>query len=498
MNATPTPVPSGPVSSAVPSAPRQATTSTAEEVSARLTFLGLLCQPLVTVDLDQLLFRAVVRHAKHIDTFCRRLGYRRTHHGGAIRLDRSPLLGTVTAPSRPPDFPTRRVLALTALLAAACEEVEGGVTLVKLSDLVAEISANTDRNIRPYDPDLLTERRCLVKAASTLEFWGLLRKRATLVTDVTEWTENRSGIGAGYDVNRDALLLFVNPETLAVAAHQQAQLEQAQLEQAEPQAATEAAGSPVPDPVSTAEDTRTGGTISTQDDPGADHDDSPAAIWAAQRRATRVVRHLRAVVETPALLYSDLDPDEVDLARSQRGLRAGEAIAMIGGTVEARSEGLVWVTREDECPATMVWPTAKTESWAALMTAHKAGRDGVRDSSGVVHLDSATVNDVLEDLTDWKGELFRRELREDPAGLRTAVEDTLRWVGLLKTTADGSWRLSPVAGRYRDPELIDPGPPPTEPGLFSLEDDTAPGTPDTDAPDTGASADPGHPDEELP
>lgn len=415
-------------------APIQQAAASSEEVQARQTFLRLLCRPLVTAHVDTQLYRDVLRYAKQIDGYCRRLDYRRTHLGGAIRLVRNPILGTVTAPPRPLDLPPRRVLTLTALLAAACEEVEGGVTLVKLSELVAEISSSAERQLTPYDPDLLAERRALVKAAALLEFWGVLRKRATLVTDVQEWAESRTGIGAGYDVDREALLLFVTPDTIALAAHQQAQLEQLHG----------------PDPVYGDEPAASSATGPLADD------GSPDAIWASQRQASRVVRHLRALVETPAVLYADLPADEAELARGQRGLRAADSIGLIGGSVEARAEGLVWISLEDECPATVVWPTAKTESWVALMVADKAGRDGHRDDQGFVNLASDEVGEVLEDLTEWKGHLFRGDLRDDPAELRAVVEHILRWLGLLRTDADGSWTLSPVSGRYRDPDLVEP------------------------------------------
>lgn len=426
--------------------PDRPATPMSDEVQARQTFLRLLCRPLVTAHVDTQLYRDVLRYAKQIDGYCKRLDYRRTHLGGTIRLVRNPILGTVVAPPRPLDMPPKRVLTLAALLAAACEEVEGGVTLVKLSELVAELSSSSERQLTLYDPDLLAERRALVKAAAVLEFWGILSKRTTLVTDIQEWTEARHGIGAGYDVDREALLMFVTPDTIALAAHQHAQLEQL-------------AG---PDRGDRNDSEAFSATIGPPTD-----DDSPDAIWESQRQASRVVRHLRTLIETPALLYGDLPADEAELARGQRGLRAADAIGLIGGSVEARAEGLVWISREDECPSTVVWPTAKTESWAALMVADKAGRDGRRDDDGFVHLANAEVDGILEDLSERKGYLFRVDLRNDPAELRTAVEDTLRWLGLLRIDADGSWHLSPVAGRYRDPELVEPATQPEQADLFA-------------------------------
>lgn len=413
------------------------------DAQARLTFLRLLCRPLVTAAGDRDLYRDVLRHSKQIDEYCKRLEYRRSHLGGAIRLVRNPVLGTVIAPTRPPGFPPRRVLTLTALLATACEEVEGGVTLVKLSDLVTELCATTDRPIRPYDPDQLSERRNLVKAAELLEFWGVLRRRSTLVTDVTGWTESRTGIGAGYDVDREALLLFINPDTVALAAAQRAAL-------TDPDNGTAA-----------------------EDDASEEH-----------RLSSRVVRQLRTLVETPALLYADLPDDERDLARTQRGLRAEVVLGLIGGGIEARREGLVWVSHDDDCPATVLWPTPKTESWAALMVADKAGRDGERLPDGTVHVPGDLVEEILDDITDWKGDYFRRDLREDRDALRAAVEQTLGWLGLLRLDVDDrSWRLSPVAGRYRDPDLIEPDTRHDDTDLFTAAnpDGTNPTHPTKDA-----------------
>ncbi|MFC8796899.1 DUF2398 family protein [Promicromonospora sp. NPDC057138] len=438
-------------------APAPNRTTSSEDIPARLTFLRFLVRPLVSAHVDRPLFRDIQRYAKQIDGYCRRLDYQRTRMGDAVRLVRNPVMGTVSAPPPRLDLPSRRVLTLTTLLAAACEEVEGGVTLVRLSEIVAEITRSTDRALTPYDPDRLTERRALAKAAEQLEHWGILRKRATLVADLQEWTDSRTGIGAGYDVDRDALLLFVTPGTITLAAYQEDQLAQAPQVRAQRfgttawNSALDAAEPPESEPA---------------EDPGQD-EESPAAIWETQRQATRVVRHLRALVETPALLYGDLLPDEAELARVQRGLRAETVLGLIGGSIEARSEGLVWISTEVDCPATVDWPTHKTESWAALMIADKAGRDGHRDADGFVHLDTRDVDHIVEDLLDWKGHLFRKDLQGRPAETRTAAEEVLRWLGMLRTGPDGSWRLSPVMGRYRDPELIEPSPATHQDDLFT-------------------------------
>lgn len=378
---------------------------------AQRAFTGLLAQPLVTLHSNPTLYRAVQRRHKHINESARRLGYRVQHIGRATRLLRLPVLGEVVAPSPPLDAPSRRVRALTCLLAAACEEIEGGVTLQKLSDLVADITSTTNKQIAPYDPDQMAHRRQLVRATAVLQQWGVLRRRN--VTDrLEEWAESRHGIGAGFDVDRDALLLFVSPEVMNQAL------------------------------------------LTT---PGAGDVDA--------RNASRSTRILRSLVETPVVLYADLDPDDANELRTTRGLRVNEASHMIGGHVETRREGLVMLIVDDavRCPVTVEWPTAATASWLSLVIADLAGRagGGPDPHTGVVTLSPEQVEDIVADFMSWKGSYLSKTYRDDPVAVRTEAERQLTYLGLLRADPrrPGGWLLLPVAGRYRDPEVVDPDPP---------------------------------------
>jgi hypothetical protein len=139
--------------------------------------------------------------------------------------------------------------------------------------------------------------------------------------------------------------------------------------------------------------------------------------------------------------------------------------------VESRFEGLVLLTVDEaqRCPVTVDWPTAATGSWVALLAADLAGRAGVRsDDSGVVTLDTTTVDDVIDDLIGWRGSMFNQALKDNPAATRAEAERQLTHLGLLRVTADDSWQLSPVAARYRDPDVLLPDTPtvrdtPTDP-----------------------------------
>lgn len=401
---------------------------------AQRAFTGLLAKPLVTVRTDPALYRAVQRHHKHINDSTRRLGYRTQQIGRAIRLLRLPVLGEVTAPAPPLEAPTRRVRALACVLAAACEEIEGGVTLQKLSDLAAEISSATSKRIAPYEPDQLAHRRQLVRAVAILEEWGVLHRRS-VIDRLEEWTESRSGIGAGFEVDRDALLLFMSPEVVNQAVMQ-------------------------------------------------DPDDLD------QRNATRTLRLLRAMVETPAVLYADLDLRDAEDLRGTRGLRATEANHMVGGHIEARREGLVMLIVDDavRCPVNVEWPTHAAGSWLSLVIADLAGRQRPPDpDTGVVHLSSSDVDDVVDQFMGWRGQLLPQAYRNNPAAVRIEAERQLSHLGLLRLAPHGDtlgcWLLLPAAGRYRDPDVVLPEMPPRDPidrpadGFAAL---TAQATPEPD------------------
>jgi uncharacterized protein (TIGR02678 family) len=320
--------------------------------------------------------------------------------GRAQRLVRVPAAGQVTVPPPPLDAPTRRVLALTCALAAACEDTGGGATLAKLSDAVAQITAAPNSPVAAYDPIHLSHRRQLLRAARELEHWGVLRRRTRDDTLLDEWAGGGSGIGAGYDIDRDALLLLTSPDVLSQAL------------------------------------------TPTEPDPD-------------QLAATRAVRALRAIVETPAVLYSQMEPDDAQALRATRGLRSADVAAFTGGHVEARAEGLVLVQpAEPACPVTADWPKAAAASWVALVLADRAGRAGTRAADGTVVLTAEQVDDVVAELHAEHGDYLNKRLREDRAQIRPEAEAMLGHLGLLRTDDQGGWCLSPVAARYRDPELV--------------------------------------------
>ena len=367
---------------------------------AQRAFVALLTRPLVTPASDPELHRQLTRNAKTVGDAARRLGYRVATVGRAIRLVRVPAAGTVTAPPAPLDQPSRRVLALTCVLAAACEDTSGGATLAKLSDLVAQLTSAPASPVTAYDPSLLAHRRQLLWAARQLEHWGVLRRRTRDERLLDTWTEDGAGIGAGYEIDRDALLLLTSPDILALAL-------------------------------------------------------GPGPPELDQLAATRTLRALRAIVETPAVLYAEMAADDADALRTTRGLRSSEVVALTGGHVEPRAEGLVLILPDEPpSPATVDWPRAAVAAWVALLMADLAGRSGNRQPDGTVWLTDAEVDAVAEDLHTWQGDYMSKALREDPSKVRPEAEAQLRHLGLLRSRPGGGWILSPVAGRYRDPDIV--------------------------------------------
>lgn len=366
--------------------------------AAQRAFVGLLARPLVTPDSDNELHRALLVHLKSVGDAARRLGYRVQSVGRAVRLVRVPLLGEVTAPPPPTDAPTRRVLSLACCMAACCEDTAGGVTLQRLSDGVREVTA-AGHGITAYDPDQQSQRRQLKRAAELLEHWGVLRRRTRDERLLEDWTETGAGVGAGYDVDRDALLLFTSPETLTAAF-------------------------------------------------------TPEPVTAEARAATRTLRMLRALTETPAVLYADLHADDAEALRGTRGLRASEVAGLTGGTVEPRAEGLVLVLPDDEpSPTVPDWPRARAADWVALLMADLAGRAGDRAGDGTVTVPTARVDTLVDELTAARGSYMSKDQRTKPGLVRATAEAQLRELGLLRIAADGTWTLLPTAGRYRDPAV---------------------------------------------
>lgn len=370
--------------------------------AAQRAFVGLLVRPLLTQASDPELYRDVTRSGQQVGEFARRLGYRVVRVGRALRLVRVPVAGTVTAPPPPIDAPDRRVLALTCLLAAACEDAPAVTTLAELSTLVGQLGNPSQTGATAYDQGQQSHRRSLVHAARRLEHWGVLSARQSSDELLVGWTDAGTGIGRIYDVDREALLLLTTPDVLA----------------------------------------QVGRTIRADSD---------------ELDTTRTVRALRALVETPVVAYADLAEADATALRETRGFRSSEAAAITGGRVEARTEALILLMPDEPpSPATIGWPRVETVAWVALRMLDAAATDGVRVPDGRISLPAAAAPPMLADLIAREGRYMGKELRNRPVRLLELVERQLVALGLLRLDDRGDWWIAAAAGRYRHATILPP------------------------------------------
>jgi hypothetical protein len=250
-----------------------------------------------------------------------------------------------------------------------------------------------------------------VRGLGHLAELGILIRRTSDESLLRRWEEEGTGVGAGFEVDRDALLQFTDPHTVGMAL----------------------APGP-PDPYGR------GG-------PGDDE---------TSRLHTRSQRLLRILVEDTALLYADLHPLDAEYARSQRSWLAGQAADMTGGVVEIRAEGMLLRLPEDRptsSAVTPLFPAPTAARWFALKVLDAAASGREPDESGRIMLTGPQVDAVVARVYTENLRALTKALSESPDRLRSAVEPILAGLGLIRA-ADGSWSVLPVAGRYRDPRAV--------------------------------------------
>ncbi|MFT3888862.1 MAG: DUF2398 family protein [Arachnia sp.] len=370
--------------------------SRADDADKQRAFLGLLACQLVTPWSHPALYPLVHRHAATLTTWGARLGYRLVHLDRCYRLRRVPLGGAVAAPV---GEPPRRSVLLLALYAAACldDHREDTITLQELSDIVRLSTAGLDG--WPYDPELRPHRHSLIAAMQLLVGHGVLEPR----TDeqlVEGWERSGEGIGAGYVLHRDALMLLIDTGDVDLALARRS---------------------------GSAED-------------------------------ARGVELLRALIETQAVFVDELSDESRTYLAGQRARLVSRAEEMTGGSVEVRSDALTLVLPADrDLPAELQldFPTATAVDWVALSLLDGAARAG----SGSFRLcPAAEVRRLAVELHASSARHLTKALQESPTAVLTSAQSRLAELGLLRVTSEGHWLLTPLAGRYRDADLSHPTP----------------------------------------
>lgn len=374
---------------------------------AQDTFVGLTTSPLLSARLHPAQFSGILRHRARLTDWVGRLGYRLVISGTVARLHRDPAGPQRTAAPPTWDPPSRRTLVLVALIAAACEGGDVTTTVQALSDEVRALSVSPGARITPYDPDRRAERQAFVRGLGQLAGLGILLSRTSDETMLRRWEEDGTGVGAGYEIDRDALLQFTDPYTVELAF---------------------------------------------RPDGGISDDDGPSGT----RAATRSQRLLRTLVEDTALLYADLHPVDAEYARGQRSWLAGHAADMTGGTVEIREEGMLLRLPEDRpasAAAAVAFPVATAPSWFALKMLEAATSGRSADEAGTLTLTRTAVETIAERVYVDNFGALTITLKESPARMLVVVEQVLAGVGLIRVTGEG-WKVLPVAARYRDPRAV--------------------------------------------
>lgn len=373
---------------------------------AQEAFVGLLATPLLAVRTNPALFAALLRHRAIVSDWVARLGYRFVIAGRVARLHRDPAGSQLTAAPPPWDPPARRDLVLVALTAAACEDADSTTTVQALSDEVRALSVAA--RVTSYDPDRRVERQAFVRGLGRLTALGILIRRTSDEALLQQWEDEGTGVGAGYEVDRDALLQFTDPYTVELAL--------------------------------------------MPDLPASENKE-------AFRIPTRGQRLLRVLVEDTALLYADLHPIDAEYARGQRTWLAGQAIDMTGGIVEIREEGMLLRLPEDRLTTSDVtapFPAATASPWFALKILDAATVQGVPDDNGRITLTGDQVDAIAAHVYMDNFGALTKALKDSPARLRAAVEPILTGLGLIRPLmpAGGGWVILPVAGRYRDSKAV--------------------------------------------
>lgn len=381
---------------------------------AQDTFVALLTTPFVSARVAPARFAAVLQHRAQLTEWAGRLAYRLVIAGSVARLHRDPAGPQRTAAPAMGAPPSRRTLTLMALTAAACEDADMTTTVQAVSDEVRALSAGPGARVMPYNPDRRTERQAFLRGVNQLAGLGILLRRTTDEALLRQWEEDGTGVGAGFEVDRDALLQFTDPHTVALALRQ----------------------------------------------PEDDEDDEDSSDGRrgtlGMRTATRSQRMLRTLVEDTALFYADLHPEDAEYARGQRSWLAGHASDMTGGTVEIREEGMLLRLPPDRpasVAATVPFPAATATPWFALKMLEAVVTGRSPDNDGRIPLTPDEVETAAERVYTGNFGALTNDLKKSPLVMLAAVEPTLTEAGLIRVSNAG-WTVLPVAGRYRDPKAV--------------------------------------------
>lgn len=415
-----------------------------EQADCQRAFVGLLSKPLVTPWSDETLYLLVHRHLHTLQTWCRRVHYRLMHVEQTYRLRRPPLPGMslLDSVSIANQESFTRTEILLRLYVAACLDGSNRSS-VTLQDLSNEVRNSSQmRGVCVYEPDIQLHRRRFVKALEWLNSMGILEER-TAAEMRENWENTGEGIGAGYLIHHDALMLLLDTEDISTAL---------------------AAARPSGDAVHEAP-TETARFV---DDDVSPQNQVSETATLSDGRDPRGVRLLRMLIEQEAIDVAALrEPEREYLFGPQRTRLFAQAEEMTGGEVEIHSDLILLGLHADlgvPESALLQFPQSNTLDWMAL-----AFISALMETSGA---DSVSVHEAKvcgERLYQEHKDQLTKDLSESPQVLVSKLRQRLESLGLLQCS-DTEWRLTGLAARYREAQLSADAP--HEPSSQTTETET--------------------------
>ncbi|TDK84593.1 TIGR02678 family protein [Mycolicibacterium mucogenicum] len=371
------------------------------DLDKQRAFTAMLEHPVLDRRRYPQLFSLVVHNRKDVTGwFKERLNYDLVITESAARLFRRPWGDTLTAPVRY-GYPEgwRRVLVLTVLAAAVAEDAEDVTTTQELSDRVRVLTLRDDINLQVYDPDKRAERALFVKAVALLAHTGVLRP-----TDADDedrragWVGRSDAVGGAYEVDRHLLLRLVEPTSLAAALGRWGQ-----------------------------------------------------ATGAGEDGVASRHRVMRRLIELPACLYDDLTEADRAYLANQRARLAEWCREMTGWVVEQRAEGMALIASDEE-DTDLPFPRMRALDFATLILLNEL-RSVIDEQREV---GDGEVLAAAGRIRERYPKALTKELDTDQAIKEQSVQllSALDLIRLVPTSAGQRWWLSPVAERFRDPEVV--------------------------------------------
>lgn len=162
-------------------------------------------------------------------------------------------------------------------------------------------------------------------------------------------------------------------------------------------------------------------------------------------------RVMRRLIELPACLYDDLTEADRAYLANQRARLAEWCREMTGWVVEQRAEGMALIASDEE-DTDLPFPRMRALDFATLILLNEL-RSVIDEQREV---GDGEVLAAAGRIRERYPKALTKELDTDQAIKEQSVQllSALDLIRLVPTSAGQRWWLSPVAERFRDPEVV--------------------------------------------